>query len=462
MLTLNDGRSELWQWDTGRKMTVDAECSQVHFSNKVFGRSIDVDVIDGVAIIPDILLQTDKDLNVWAFVGTAENGYTKISKTFKVNRRNKPSDYVFTPPEQTTLSEIMKRIYDLEAIQDPDAIKNAVDDYLANNPIKVNETDPTVPDWAKNPTPPDVKIPDKLPNPYSITFTGAVNASYDGSSAVEIKIPDSGGNVDQSGLSATEKKLMLTLFKNAGYADDSMLDTYNELATLWGGETVEPEEPDEPVVPDEPDTPEKTLTGISAVYSGGDVAVGTALTDLTGIVVTAHYSDGTSETVTGYTLSGTIAEGSNTITVTYQDKTTMFAVTGTATDTYMEITVKDFLGVVTRTVYADDGTTVLKDSTASWACYSEETFDTDTKVKFIVTPGWNGTRSNEIYLGSTDNVGSLNGNAVVFYAEALGEGAYTGGVAYEKILTIKADMQAIAIYPTGVSVTVAMKKEVIS
>ena len=106
MLTLNDGRADLWQWDTGRTLNVDADCSQVHFSNKVFGRSIDVDVVNGAAIIPDILLQTDKDLNVWAFVGTAENGYTKISKKFKVNRRNKPADYVFTPIEQTTIAEI--------------------------------------------------------------------------------------------------------------------------------------------------------------------------------------------------------------------------------------------------------------------------------------------------------------------------------------------------------------------
>ena len=113
MLTLNDGRSELWQWDTGRKLTVDADCTQVHFSNKVFGRSIDVDVADGVAIIPDILLQADKDLNVWAFVGTAENGYTKISKTFNVNHRNKPADYVFTPTDQITLQTIQSQIGDL-------------------------------------------------------------------------------------------------------------------------------------------------------------------------------------------------------------------------------------------------------------------------------------------------------------------------------------------------------------
>ena len=121
MLTLNDGRAELWQWDTGRTLAVDADCSQVHFSNKVFGRSIDVDVVVGIAIIPDVLLQTDKDLNVWAFVGTAENGYTKINKTFKVNRRNKPADYVFTPPDQTTLSELAGRL-------------DRVEDYLEQNP----------------------------------------------------------------------------------------------------------------------------------------------------------------------------------------------------------------------------------------------------------------------------------------------------------------------------------------
>lgn len=187
MLTLNDGRSELWQWDTKRKLTVDADCSQVHFSNKVFGRSIDVDVIDGVAIIPDILLQTDKDLNVWAFVGTAENGYTKISKTFKVNRRNKPSDYVFTPPEQTSLEEIKKEIEYLKSIQDPDAIKNAVDEYLANNPIQIDEKDPTVPDWAKQPVKPK----------YTAKEVGAV-ATING---IE---PDENGNVVIANISTVE------------------------------------------------------------------------------------------------------------------------------------------------------------------------------------------------------------------------------------------------------------------
>jgi hypothetical protein len=80
--------------------------------------------------------------------------------------------------------------------------------------------------------------------------------------------------------------------------------------------------------PDEPDVPGKTLTSISAIYSGGDAFVGTEVTALSGITVTAHYSDGTESVVTGYTLSGEIAEGDNTITVNYVGLTTTFTVTG--------------------------------------------------------------------------------------------------------------------------------------
>lgn len=328
MLTLNDGRSELWQWDTGRTLTVDADCSQVHFSNKVFGRSIDVDVVDGIAIIPDILLQTDKELTAWAFVGTAENGYTKISKAFKVNRRNKPADYVFTPHDQTTLGEIVQRLDDLEAIQDPDAIKNAVDDYLANNLIQIDEKDPTVPAWAKQETKPK----------YTATEVGAVatinGVKPDANGNVEIEV--SGQNGDQSGMSTELKTALVGYFTHVmPYFDDTNGLAYvNAVLTALGaeirGESGE-ETPDAPVIPDEPDEPEqpeKTLTGISAVYSGGPVPVGTAVSVLTGVVVTAHYSDGSTATVTGYTLSGTIAEGNNTITVAYGGKTATISVVG--------------------------------------------------------------------------------------------------------------------------------------
>ena len=74
----------------------------------------------------------------------------------------------------------------------------------------------------------------------------------------------------------------------------------------------------------------KTLVNISAVYTGGEVASGTALTELDGITVTATYSDGSTAVVNGYTLSGEITEGSNAITVTYGGKTATITVVGVA------------------------------------------------------------------------------------------------------------------------------------
>lgn len=78
------------------------------------------------------------------------------------------------------------------------------------------------------------------------------------------------------------------------------------------------------------ETTEVTLSSISATYTGGEVTTGTVLSSLTGITVTATYSDGTTKTVTGYSLSGEILEGENTITVSYGGKTATITVTGVA------------------------------------------------------------------------------------------------------------------------------------
>lgn len=140
-----------------------------------------------------------------------------------------------------------------------------------------------------------------------------------------IELPDIPQN---SALNAAQINALDGMFKVCAFTKADVSAEYNAFKTAFGidGEV----KPDIPDVPDVPDVPEKTLTSISAVYSGGSVTAGTAVSDLTDTVVTAHYSDGTSETVTGYTLSGTISEGSNTVTVTYQGKTAIFTVTGVA------------------------------------------------------------------------------------------------------------------------------------
>lgn len=137
---------------------------------------------------------------------------------------------------------------------------------------------------------------------------------------------NSGQNV---ALSTAQINALDGMFRVCAYDGNTDYDAaYEAFRVAFGlSDSGGEEEPDTPV---EPDEPEVTLTSISAVYSGGDVPVGTAVADLTGIVVTAHYSDGTSKTVTGYTLSGSIAEGENTVTVSYQGKTAAFSVTGAA------------------------------------------------------------------------------------------------------------------------------------
>lgn len=78
-----------------------------------------------------------------------------------------------------------------------------------------------------------------------------------------------------------------------------------------------------------------TLSYIEAVYTQSGTVYDTDSLDSlkTDLVVTAHYSDSTTATVDAadYTLSGTLAEGTSTVTVTYEDKTDTFDVTVTAT-----------------------------------------------------------------------------------------------------------------------------------
>jgi hypothetical protein len=96
----------------------------------------------------------------------------------------------------------------------------------------MEETDPNVPEWAKQPNKPSYTaqevgalpdttqipvVPSALPNPKKLNFTGAVTANYDGSEEVTVQIPEGGGG---GGLTRT------LLWENA--------DIYSEFA----GQTI--------------------------------------------------------------------------------------------------------------------------------------------------------------------------------------------------------------------------------
>lgn len=83
---------ELYQWDTGRYVQITGiEAEQVHFANKGDSKAPIMDIADSQAKIPDYLLQTGKQLCVYA----VKNGITVESKTFCVQKRERPENYVY-------------------------------------------------------------------------------------------------------------------------------------------------------------------------------------------------------------------------------------------------------------------------------------------------------------------------------------------------------------------------------
>lgn len=118
-ITIADGRGALWQWDTGRrvKITDGDGVKQIHYQNRCFGRSVDVDVGDyGTAIIPDELLQDWHTLTAYAYITDDAGGYTKVQVDFAVHKRAKPAGYVYTPTDQITLQTIQRQIGDLAGL----------------------------------------------------------------------------------------------------------------------------------------------------------------------------------------------------------------------------------------------------------------------------------------------------------------------------------------------------------
>ena len=154
-ITLDDGRTELWQWDTGRKIVVDDKSvSEVHYSKYSSTQAITREVINGKAEIPNFLLQDTHAVTAYAYSGSIENGYTMAEKTFNVVKKPKPANYVETEEDKAILAKLKEEIGDLSALKIDakdnlvDAI-NAVSDLSSIHP-DWNQSDNMQPDYIKN------------------------------------------------------------------------------------------------------------------------------------------------------------------------------------------------------------------------------------------------------------------------------------------------------------------------
>lgn len=155
-----------------------------------------------------------------------------------------------------------------------------------------------------------------------------------------------------------------------------------------------------------------TLVSISAKYTGGPVPVGTSVNSLTGITVEAYYSDSSVQKVTSYLLSGKIEEGENTVTVTWNGKTTTFKVTG-----YVVITVSGISAIYTGSqVLAGTNIEDLRDNLRVTATYSDGT-------TAIVTDY---TLSGTIEEGANTITISYSGKSTTVSVTGYGEITFTG------------------------------------
>lgn len=106
MFRIADGREHFYQWDLDRQVVVnDPSIVEVHFCNRTEDVSLVVEVVDGLANVPNILLQSSFDMRVFGYDGKA----TRHDAVFKVKAKTKPSDYVYTETEIKNYNDLVQR-----------------------------------------------------------------------------------------------------------------------------------------------------------------------------------------------------------------------------------------------------------------------------------------------------------------------------------------------------------------
>ena len=103
--------TELNQWDSGRCVKV-TEASHVHFANQGDSKAVIMEIVDSQALIPNYLLQTGKQLCVYAVL----NGVTIERKMFPVKKRERPENYVYDDDQRNYIYELITSVE--EAVED--------------------------------------------------------------------------------------------------------------------------------------------------------------------------------------------------------------------------------------------------------------------------------------------------------------------------------------------------------
>ena len=135
MFRIADGREHFYQWDLDRQVVVDdPSIAEVHFCNRTEDVSLVVEVVDGLANVPNILLQSSFDMRVFGYDGKA----TRYDAVFKVKAKTKPSDYVYTETEIKSYEYLENKIREIEEQGwSNEIVEKSVTEYMYQHPLSI-------------------------------------------------------------------------------------------------------------------------------------------------------------------------------------------------------------------------------------------------------------------------------------------------------------------------------------
>ena len=236
------------------------------------------------------------------------------------------------------------------------------------------------------------------------------------------------------GLSSAIKSAWKGHIQEVAYTSTSHPFTDALLALIDGSGSDEPVNPNPPSGGDDtPTTP--TLQSITVTWSGDSADVGTDPRTLI-TSVKANMSDGTNQTVTGYTVTpSSLVEGSNTVTVSYGGKTSTKTITGNPVGP--SVIYLDTLPVVAQSAQVNTGNANGYTTNAAYSAY-KVVEATDIKSGDVIEVGVPNIQPNNTYA-------EITSDGVVAVTEMVQKIAKDNYVWYALTLTATRDIPKLYI-----------------
>ena len=137
-MQIYDKRKSFYQWDLNQKITSPdfVEGDEIHFCHPKSSVALVVEAyaIDNeiVADVPNILLQSSLPIRAFRYVTKGNSECTIDEKTFTVNKRPKPADYIYTETEVKSIKKLVDEAVK-EAMENGEWGKDGLTPFIGDN-----------------------------------------------------------------------------------------------------------------------------------------------------------------------------------------------------------------------------------------------------------------------------------------------------------------------------------------